>query len=67
MNVKDFQEIVDASEPLTDIGEYAIRKYKSSQNYILVDTLGDFIVLEAHVVDDICSALWTDSTKDKLN
>lgn len=67
MNVKDYKEVVDASTLITSVGDYVIRKFKSSQNYILIDNIGDFVVIENDMVDGICSALWTDSTQERLN
>ena len=48
MNVKDFKEIVEASNYISSVGEYVIRKFKTSDNYILIDKIGDFIVIECY-------------------
>ena len=48
--------------------EYVIRKFKTSDNYILIDKIGDFIVIENDMVDGICSALWVDiQSKEIVN
>jgi len=60
MNVKEYEEVIEASELISEIGDYVIRKFKSSSNYILIDNIGDFIVIEHDMVDGVCSALWTD-------
>lgn len=68
MNVKDFKEIVEASNYISSVGEYVIRKFKTSDNYILIDKIGDFIVIENDMVDGICSALWVDiQSKEIVN
>tara|TARA_B100000029_G_scaffold170214_1_gene166526 strand:+ start:1396 stop:1602 length:207 start_codon:yes stop_codon:yes gene_type:complete len=68
MNVKEFKEIVEASNYISSVGEYVIRKFKTSDNYILIDKIGDFIVIENDKVDGICSAIWTDvQSKEMVN
>ncbi len=68
MNVKEFKEIVEASNYISSVGEYVIRKFKASDNYILIDKIGDFIVIENDKVDGICSAIWTDvQSKEIVN
>ena len=68
MNIKDLSEIVEATELLDQVGEYVIRKFIASDNYVIIDNIGDFIILERDIVDQICSVLWNDiAPQEKLN
>ena len=51
MNIKQFQEVVEATIYIDNIGHYVIRKFKTPPgNFVLIDKIGDFIVLETDVV-----------------
>ena len=68
MNIADIDEIIEATELLDQVGEYVIRKFIASDNYVIIDNLGDFIVLERDIADQICSVLWNDiAPQEKLN
>ena len=68
MNIKDINEIVEATELIDQVGEYVIRKFIASDNYVIIDNLGDFIILERDIADQICSILWSDiAPTEKLN
>jgi len=68
MNIKDINEIIEATELLDQVGEYVIRKFIASDNYVIIDNLGDFIILERDIADQICSILWSDiAPTEKLN
>ena len=68
MNIKDIGELVEATELLEQVGEYVIRKFIASDNYVIIDNLGDFIILERDIADQVCSVLWNDiAPQDKLN
>ena len=68
MNIKDINEIIEATELIEEIGEYVIRKFISGDNYVIIDKIGDFIILESDKVDQLCSALWNDiAPQEKLN
>ena len=68
MNIKDISEIVEATELIEQVGEYVIRKFIASDNYVIIDNLGDFIILERYLADQICSILWSDiAPTEKLN
>ena len=68
MNIADIDEIVEATELLGQVGEYVIRKFIASDNYVIIDNLGDFIILERDITDQICSILWSDiAPTEKLN
>ena len=68
MNIKDIGELVEATELLEQVGEYVIRKFIASDNYVIIYNLGDFIILERDIADQICSVLWNDiAPQEKLN
>ena len=68
MNIADISEIVEATELLDQVGEYVIRKFIASEQYVIIDNIGDFIILERDIVDQICSVLWNDiAPQEKLN
>ena len=68
MNIADIDEIVEATELLDQAGEYVIRKFIASDNYVIIDNLGDFIILERDIADQICSVLWNDiAPQERLN
>ena len=68
MNIADISEIVEATELIEQVGEYVIRKFIASDNYVIIDNLGDFIILERDLADQICSILWSDiAPTEKLN
>ena len=67
MNIADIDEIVEATELLDQVGEYVIRKFISG-NYVIIDNIGDFIILERDIADQVCSVLWNDiAPQEKLN
>ena len=67
MNIKDIDEIVEATELIEQVGEYVIRKFISG-NYVIIDNIGDFVIIEREKADQICSILWNDiAPQEKLN
>ena len=68
MNIADIDEIIEATELIEQVGEYVIRKFIASDNYVIIDNIGDFIILERDITDQICSILWSDiAPTEKLN
>jgi len=68
MNIKDISEIVEATELIEQVGECIIRKFIASEQYVIIDNIGDFIILERDIVDQICSVLWNDiAPQETLN
>tara|TARA_B100000678_G_scaffold188784_1_gene157892 strand:+ start:66 stop:278 length:213 start_codon:yes stop_codon:yes gene_type:complete len=63
MNLKKHEEILSVSSPLGRTGNYEVRKYRDSGGYVLIDILGDFVVIEEDSVDKIYSILYTDLFK----
>ena len=68
MNIADIDEIIEATELIGQVGEYVIRKFIASDNYVIIDNIGDFIILEKDIADQLCSVIWNDiAPKEKLN
>ena len=68
MNIKDIDEIVEVTELIEQVGEYVIRKFIASEQYVIIDNIGDFIILERDIADQVCSVLWNDiAPQEKLN
>ena len=55
MNIKNFQELIDISDEVDVAEEYLIRKFKDGGNYIIIDTYGDFLILDRDNVDNVFS------------
>ena len=60
MNLNKFREIIDVSIHVDVIGDYEIRRYKNNGGYVIIDALGDFIVLTEDCVDKVCGAIFGD-------
>jgi len=67
MNIDDFQELIDLTEPVSGgsfylimSNEYLIRKFTEGGNYLIIDTFGDFLILERDEVDAVFSTIWSD-------
>ncbi len=68
MNIADIDEIIEATELIEQVGEYVIRKFIPSGNYVIIDNIGDFVIIEKEKADHICSIIWTDlAPAEKLN
>ena len=68
MNIKNAEELIEVTELIDSVGEYVIRKFISSGNYVIIDNIGDFIILERDIADQICSVLWNDiAPQERLN
>ena len=68
MNIADINEIIEVTELIEQVGEYVIRKFISSGNYVIIDNIGDFVIIEREKADHICSIIWTDlAPAEKLN
>ena len=68
MNIADINEIIEVTELIEQVGEYVIRKFITSDNYVIIVNIGDFIILERDITDQICSILWSDiAPTEKLN
>ena len=68
MNIADIDEIIEATELIEQVGEYVIRKFIASDNYVIIDNIGDFVIIEREKADRICSIIWGDiAPTEKLN
>ena len=60
MNIDNFQELIDLTDYLAESNEYLIRKFTEDGNYLIIDTFGDFLILERDKVDAVLSTIWND-------
>ena len=60
MNIEKHQELIDLTDFLAVSNEYLIRKFKEGGNYLIIDTLGDFLIIERDDVDSVFSTIWSD-------
>ena len=68
MNIKNAEELIEATELIDSVGEYVIRKFITSGNYVIIDNIGDFVIIERDIADQVCSVLWNDiAPQEKLN
>ena len=68
MNIKNAAELIEVTELIEKVGEYIIRKFISSGNYVIIDNIGDFIIIEREKADHVCSIIWEDlAPPEKLN
>lgn len=68
MNIKNVEELIEVTELIKETGNYVIRKFISSGNYVIIDEIGDFVILDREKADSICSIIWGDiAPTEKLN
>ena len=60
MNTKKFKEILEQSTLIDSVADYEIRRYTNSGGYVIIDTLGDFVILDEYNVADVCSVIFED-------
>ena len=60
MNTKKFKEILEKSTHIDSVADYEIRLYTNSVLYVIIDTLGDFVILDEYNVADVCSVIFED-------
>ena len=60
MNIKNAEELIEATELIDSVCEYVIRKFITSGNYVIIDNIGDFLILERDKVDAVFSTIWND-------
>jgi len=57
MNIKKHQELIDLTDYLAVSNEYLIRKFKEGGNYLIIDTFGDFLIIERDDVESVFSTI----------
>jgi hypothetical protein len=63
MNIKHHKEILPLTTEVQITGNYVIRKFiDDSGNYLIIDTYGDFLVLDKSAAGDLLSAIWHDNS-----
>ncbi len=60
MNIENFQELIDLTDYLAVSDEYLIRKFKEGGSYLIIDTFGDFLILERDEVESVTNIIWND-------
>ena len=66
-SVEIFNQFLQITARLGTTDRYDIRKFLDGGNFLLVDTHGDYLVIERESADDICNLIFTDlatETKD---
>ena len=66
MNLDKFREIIDISTHVDVIGDYEVRRYKNNGGYIIIDALGDFVILTEDCVDKVCGIIFGDLVDQKV-
>jgi len=59
--IKKFKELLSMSTHISGADDYQLRKFNEGGNYLFIDQLGDFVVIEKDSVNQICDALWSDN------
>ena len=68
MNIKNIEELIEVTELVEETGNYVIRKFISSGNYVIIDEIGDFVIIDREKADHVCSIIWGDiAPTEKLN
>ena len=60
MNIKKHQELIDLTDYPAVSNAYLIRKFKEGGNYLIIDTYGDFLIMERAEVDSVLQIIWDD-------
>jgi hypothetical protein len=62
MNINKHKELIPLTDNVENTGNYLVRRFKDdSGNYLIIDTYGDFIVLDKQSAGDVLSAIWDDA------
>ena len=60
MNVRKFKELIKETEFVGSTDEYLIQKFKEGGNYLIVDTFGDFLIIERDKIEPVFSVITND-------
>ena len=60
MNVKKFKELIEKTEFVGCTDDYLIHKFIDGGNYLIIDTYGDFLILERDKIESVFSTIWDD-------
>ena len=66
MNLDKFKEIIDVSTHVDVIGDYEVRRYKHNDGYIIIDALGDFVIITEDCIDKVCGVIFGDLIDQKV-
>ena len=65
MNVTKFKEILNHSKHIDHHEEYEVRRYKNNGGYIIIDALGEFVILEENKASKVCEIIFGDLIAQK--
>jgi len=60
-SVEIFNQFLQVTARLGTTDRYDIRKFNNGGNFLLVDTHGDYLVIERESADDICNLIFTEA------
>ena len=60
MNVRKFKELIETTEFVGSTDDYLIHKFIEGGNYLIIDTFGDFLIIERDEVDSVFQTIWSD-------
>ena len=60
MNVKKFKELIETTEFVGITDEYLIHKFTEGGNYLIIDALGDFLIIERDKIESLFTTIWND-------
>ena len=66
MNLDKFKEIIDVSTHVDVIGDYEVRRYKHNGGYIIIDALGDVVIITEDCIDKVCGVIFGDLIDQKV-
>jgi|ETN02SMinimDraft_4_1059925.scaffolds.fasta_scaffold75131_2 hypothetical protein len=59
--IEKFKELLSMTTHISGADDYQLRRFNEDGNYLFIDQLGDFVVIERESVNQICDALWSDT------
>ena len=60
MNVKKFKELIETTEFVGSTDEYLIHKFIEGGNYLIIDTFGDFLIIERDKIETVFTTICND-------
>ena len=68
MNIDKHKELIPLTEKVDITGNYLVRRFKDdSGNYLIIDTYGDFLVLDKQSAGDVLTAIWDDADSPTMS
>ena len=60
MNVRKFKELIETTEFVGSTDDYLIHKFIEFGNYLIIDTFGDFLIIERDKIETVFTTIWND-------